>query len=151
MNNKLKQVLKGLAFTLVVTGAVVSSVNTASAIRPEEGQDAGVTRQIVREGEEDESLLDEEENESLLDEEENESLLDEEEGVMLINEKHETKAVEEEAIEEDLELIGEAQEAGDKKSLLVPVSIAAVLGVVVGAILSKKSKKSAEDNVDTEK
>lgn len=142
MNNKLKQVLKGLAFTLVVTGAVVSSVNTASAIRPEEGQDAGVTRQIVREGEEDESLLDEEENESLLDEEE---------GVMLINEKHETKAVEEEAIEEDLELIGEAQEAGDKKSLLVPVSIAAVLGVVVGAILSKKSKKSAEDNVDTEK
>ena len=142
MNNKLKQVLKGLAFTLVVTGAVVSSVNTASAIRPEEGQDAGVTKQIVREGEEDESLLDEEENESLLDEEE---------GVMLINEKHETKAVEEEAIEEDLELIGEAQEAGDKKSLLVPVSIAAVLGVVVGAILSKKSKKSAEDNVDTEK
>ena len=142
MNNKLKQVLKGLAFTLVVTGAVVSSVNTASAIRPEEGQDAGVTRQIVREGEEDESLLDEEENESLLDEEE---------GVMLINEKHETKAVEEEAIEEDLELIGEAQEAGDKKSLLVPVSIAAVLGVAVGAILSKKSKKSAEDNVDTEK
>lgn len=142
MNNKLKQVLKGLAFTLVVTGVVVSSVNTASAIRPEEGQDAGVTRQIVREGEEDESLLDEEEDESLLDEEE---------GVMLINEKHETKAVEEETIEEDLELIGEAQEAGDKKSLLVPVSIAAVLGVVVGAILSKKSKKSAEDNVDTEK
>ena len=133
MNNKLKQVLKGLAFTLVVTGVVVSSVNTASAIRPEEGQDAGVTRQIVREGEEDESLL------------------DEEEGVVLISEKRETKAVEEEAIEEDLELIGEAQEAGDKKSLLVPVSIAAVLGVVVGAILSKKSKKSAEDNVDTEK
>lgn len=117
MNNKLKQVLKGLAFTLVVTGAVVSSVNTASAIRPEEGQDAGVTRQIVREGEEDKSLLDEEEEDkSLLDEEENESLLDEEEGVMLINEKHETKAVEEEAIEEDLELIGEAQEAGDKKA-----------------------------------
>lgn len=132
MSKKLKQILRSVAFTFIATSMFASSVNVAHAIKPEEGQEAGLTRQIVLE----------EEN------------TDDSE-VMLINETSELEESEAFTLRESLdgEVEGEATESNEVLTVVI-VGIVVVLGAA-GAVqwikLRKRLKEAVEDNESTEK